>query len=88
MVKSTRSRKAPRYICDEALDTDHWDQCTKFSVCEKTEELVQEFCSKHSELKKYFQKRLPTRLPVSKHEVVFTCCINIYLEEMDPSLNY
>ena len=88
VVKSARSRKAPRYICDQALDTDHWDQCTKFRVCEKTEEIVQEFCSKHSELKKYFQKRLPTRLPVSRHEVVFACCINIYLEEMDLSLNY
>ena len=32
VVKSTRSRKAPRYIYDEALDTDHFDQCTKFSV--------------------------------------------------------
>ena len=88
VVKSTRSRKAPRYICDEALDTDHWDHCTKFTVCEKTEEIVQEFCSKHSELKNYFQKRLPTRLPVSRHKVAFACCINIYLEEVDPSLNY
>ena len=88
VVKSTRSRKAPRYICDEALDTDHFDQCTKFSVCKKAEEIVQEFCSKHSELKKYFQKRLPTRLLVSRHEVTFAYSINTYLEEIDPSLNY
>ena len=71
VVKNTRSRKAPRYICDEALDTDHFDQCTKFSVCEKAEKIVQEFCSKLSELKKYFQKRLPPRLLVSIHETAF-----------------
>ena len=69
VVKSTRSRKAPRYICDEALDADHFDQCTKFSVCEKAEEIVQDFCSKHSELKKHFQKRLPTRLKQLFHTV-------------------
>ena len=55
VVKSTRYRKVPRYICDEALDTDHFDQCTKFSACEKAEEIAQELCSKHSELKKYPQ---------------------------------
>ena len=32
VVKSTRSRKAPRYIYDEALDTEYFDQCTEFSV--------------------------------------------------------
>ena len=88
VVKSTRSRKDPKYICDEALDTDHFDQCTKFRVCEKAEEIVQEFCSKHSELKKYFQKRLPTRLLVSRHEAALAYSINTYLEEIDPSLNY
>ena len=87
-VKNTRSRKAPRYICDEALDTDHFDQCTKFRVWEKAEKIVQEFCSKHSELKKYFQKRLLPRLLVSRHEAAFAYSMNVYLEEMDPSLNY
>ena len=88
VVKSTRSRKAPRYICNEAFDTDHFDQCTKFSVCEKEKEIPQKFCSKHFELKKYFQKRLPTRLLVSRHEVALAYSINTYLEEIDPSLNY
>ena len=88
VVKNTRSRKARRYICDEALDTDHFDQCTKFSVCEKAEKIVQEFCSKLSELKKYFQKRLPTRLLVSRHEAAFAYSMNAYLEEIDPSLNF
>ena len=88
VVKNTRSRKAPRCICDEALDTDHFDQCTKFNVCEKAEKIEQEFCSKHSELKKFFQKRLPPRLLVSRYEAVFAYNMNVYLEEMDPSLNY
>ena len=39
VVNSTRSRKAPRNICDEALDTDHFDECTKFIVCEKRRKL-------------------------------------------------
>ena len=30
-------------------------RCTKFSVCEKAEKIVQGFWSKHSELKKYVQ---------------------------------
>ena len=88
MVKSIRARKASRYICDKALDTDHFDQCTKFSVWERAEKIVQEFCSKHSKLKKYFQKRLPTGLLVSRHEAAFAYSMNVYLEEMDPSLNY
>ena len=88
VVKNIRSRKAPTYICDGALDTDHFDQCTKFTICEKAEKIVQEFCSKHSELKKHFQKRLPTRLLVSRHEAAFAYSMNVYLEEMDPSLNY
>ena len=43
VVKNTRPRKAPKYICDEALDTDHFNQCTKFSLCEKAEKIIQEF---------------------------------------------
>ena len=88
VVKSTRSRKDPRYICDEALDTDHFDQYTKFSVCKKAEEIVQEFWIKHSERQEYFQKRLQTRLLVSRHEAAFAYSMNAYLEEMDPYLNY
>ena len=70
------------------MDTDHFDQCTKFSVCEKAEEIVQEFCSKHSEIKKYFQKRLPKRLLILRHEAAFAYSMNAYLEEIDSSLNY
>ena len=88
VVKNTRSRKAPRYICDKALHTDHFDQCTKFSVCEEAEKIVQKFCSKQSELRKYFQKRLPTRILVWRHEATFSYSMNVYLEEMDSSLNY
>ena len=67
---------------------DNFDQCTKFSVCEKTEEIIKEFCSKHSELKKYFQKRLLTRLLVWRHEAAFAYSMNAYVEEIDPSPNY
>ena len=49
---------------------------------------MQDFCSKHSKLKKYFQKRLPTRLLVSRHEAAFTYSMNAYLGEIDPSLNF
>ena len=87
VVKSTRSRKAPRYICHEALATDHFDQCTILSVCEKAEKTVQEFCSKHSELKKYFQRRLPARLLVSRQEAGSAYSMNAYLEKMNSSLN-
>ena len=88
VVKSTRSRKAPRYICDEVLDTNLFDQCTKFSVCkkvkcEKAKGIVQGFCSKLSK-----QKRLVARLHLSTHEVAFAFCMNAYLQEMDPFLNY
>ena len=54
----------------------------------KAEKIVKEFCSKHSELKKYFQNRLPTKLLVSRHETGFPYSMNAYLEELDPSLNY
>ena len=87
VVKSTRSRKAPRYICHEALATDHFDQCTILSVCEKAEKTVQEFCSKQSELKKYFQRRLPARLLVSRQEAGSAYSMNAYLEKMNSSLN-
>ena len=39
VVNSTRSRKAPTNICDEALDADHFNQCTKFIVWEKRRKL-------------------------------------------------
>ena len=55
---------------------------------DKADKIVQEFRSKHSELKKHFQKRLPTRLLVSRNEATFAYSMNVYLEDMDPSLNY
>ena len=58
VVRSTSSRKAPSYICDEALDTDNFDQCTKFILCEKAEEIVPGFCSKHSEFKKILSEKI------------------------------
>ena len=80
--------KSSKMYLQKGLDTDHFNQCTEFSVSKKADEIVQEFCSEHPELKKYFQKRLLKRLLVSRQETAFAHTINAYLEEMDPSLNY
>ena len=88
VIKSTSPEKL-----QDIFAIKHWIQTTsinvlKFSVCGKAEEIVQEFSSKHSEIKKYVQKRLPTRLLILRHEAAFAYSMNAYLEEIDPSLNY
>ena len=40
VVKYTRSLKGPRPIFDKVLDSNHFDQYLKYSVCGKADEIL------------------------------------------------
>ena len=40
VIKNTRSLKGPRQIFDKVLDSNHFDQYLKYSVCEKADEIL------------------------------------------------
>ena len=57
VIKKTRSLKGPRHTFDKVLDSDHFDQYLKYSVCEKADEILYMFCMKHPQIKHFYHKK-------------------------------
>ena len=47
VIKNSRSIKGSRHIFDKVLNSNHCDQCPKYSVCEKADEILHKFCMAH-----------------------------------------
>ena len=61
----------------------HWIQTTSINV------LNSAYAKRRRKLYKNFARNTRNlRLLVSRHEAAFAYSMNVYLEEMDPSLNY
>ena len=86
VIKNTRSLKGPRHIFDKVLDSDHFGQYLKYSVCEKAGEILYKFCIKHPQIKHFYDKKLPAALIISRRETALVYCLRSYLQEKDPSL--
>ena len=85
VIKNTRSLKGPRHISDKLLDSDHFNQYLKFTVCEKPDEILYKFSMKHTQIKHFYSKTLPAALIISRREATLVYCLRSYLQEKDPS---
>ena len=75
VIKNTRSLKGPRHIFDKVLDSDHFDQYLKYSVCEKVDKILYKFCMKHPQIKHFYNKTLPAALIISRREAALVYCL-------------
>ena len=80
VIKNARSLKGPRHMVDKVLDSDHFDQYLKYSVCEKADEILYMFCMKHPQIKHFYNKNVPPALIISRREAA------LVQQQKDPSL--
>ena len=71
---------------DKVLDSDHFYQYVKYSVCEKANEILYMFCMKHPQIKHFYNKKLPPALIISRREAALVYCVRSYWQQKDPSL--
>ena len=78
VIKNSRSLKGPRHMFDKVLDSDHFYQYVKYSVCEKANEILYMFCMKHPQIKHFYNKKLPPALIISRREAALVYCVRSY----------
>ena len=86
VIKNIKFLKEPTRIFDKVLDSDHFDQYLKYSVCEKAHEIFYRFSMKRLQIKHFYNKTLPPALIISRREAALVYCLRSYLQEKDPYL--
>ena len=76
----------PRHIFNKVIDSDHFDQYLKYSVCEKADEILYKFCMKHPQIQHFYNNKLPAAMIISRRDAALVYCLRSYLQEKDPSL--
>ena len=71
VLKNARFLKGPRHIFEKVLDSDHSDQCLKYSVREKADKILYKFCMKHPQIKHFYNKTSPAALTISRREAAW-----------------
>ena len=67
VIETTIFLKGRIYIFDKVLDSDHFEQYQKHSLCKKFDEILYKICMKYPQIKHFYNKTLPAAL-ISRKE--------------------